>query len=237
MKSWFTRMIAAGSGLLFFVSAAFGSNLPDVKLSDWRIGPTLIGETHSSSDLAGKVVVIENWGLNCPPCIAALPHLAKFEKSNRKKGLVVIGAESQGHTAEQIKPLIEKSGVEYTITAGASGPVQIIGIPRAFVFDRQGALVYDGSPLDSGFESSVKKALSKKAPAAPAITPPSAPLVASRSWKNTEGKEIIAAVKSATETSVIFLMPDGKSVSFPMEKLDDPSQAEIRKALAKSVVR
>ena len=225
--------MAAGSGACLLLSVA---NAAEHKLSDWKIGKTLFGEKHTKSDLSGKVVVIENWGVRCPPCVAALPHLAKLEKTHRAKGLIIIGAESQGHSKEQIKPLIEKAGVEYTITSGADGPIQVTGIPRAFVFDRQGALVFDGHPGGAGFESAIKKALAEKAPAAPAITP-SGPLVASRSWKNAEGKEIVAAVKSATETTVVFLMPNGKSVNFPMDKLDDPSQDVIRKALADSVVQ
>jgi thiol-disulfide isomerase/thioredoxin len=37
--------------------------------------------------LAGKAVVVEEWGVNCGACISSLPKLAKLAKSNEKKGL------------------------------------------------------------------------------------------------------------------------------------------------------
>jgi thiol-disulfide isomerase/thioredoxin len=231
MKSPITSLLRAAGFAVVLQSTSFGADKSDHKISDWKIGKTLFGEKVTKSDFAGKVVVIENWGVHCPPCVASLPHLAKLEKDHRDKGFLIIGAESQGSSKEQIKPLIEKAGVEYTITEGADGPIEVTGIPRAFVFDREGKLVFDGHPGGSDFEKAVKTALKDKAPvSAPAA--PAGPLVASRTWKNTEGKEIVAAVKDATETSVNFLMSGGKKVAYPMEKLDEESQDVIRKALA-----
>lgn len=148
----------------------------EYRLSEWSIGKVLFGERVSKAVTKDKVVVIENWGVNCPPCIASLPHLAQLEKDNRAKGLVIIGAESQGSTKEEIKPLIEKAKVEYTITDSADGPIEVTGIPRAFVFNRQGKMVFDGNPNGKEFTEAVTKALAEGAPvtAEGAATTPSA---------------------------------------------------------------
>ncbi len=233
MNLQFAKLLAVATGVFALHSSAFGAPEPTHKLAEWKIGKSLFGEKIKKSALAGKVVVIENWGVHCPPCIASLPHLAKLEKDNRDKGLVIIGAESQGSGKAEIKPLIEKAGVEYPITDGADGPIEFSGIPHAFVFDREGTLVFHGHPGGGDFEKAVKSALKEKAVAADPAKPASL-LVASRTWKNTDGKEIVAAVKEATETTVTFLMSGGKLVPYQMVKLDEESQSTIQKALQAS---
>jgi thiol-disulfide isomerase/thioredoxin len=149
------------------------------KLSDWKIGRVLFGEKLSEADMKDKVVVVENWGVYCPPCVAALPHLAALEKKHREQGLIIIGAESQDSSKGEIKPLIEKAGVEYIITDGAEGPIEVNGIPHAFVFDRSGMLVFNGNPNGRGFEEAVTKALGQAAPA-PSSPPAPGPMPTAR---------------------------------------------------------
>ncbi|MCF7734095.1 MAG: hypothetical protein K9N23_20595 [Akkermansiaceae bacterium] len=72
------------------------------------------------------------------------------------KGLCVIGAERQGSSKDAIEPLLTKAKVASTITSGADGPIPVTGIPRIFVFDRDGLLVFDGHPADDAFEKAVK---------------------------------------------------------------------------------
>ena len=205
------------------------------KLSEWKIGSVLFGEKVSKSDMKGKVVVIENWGVNCPPCIASLPHLAELYKRNREKGLVMIGAESQGSSKDEIEPLIKKAKVEYTITEGADGPIEVTGIPHIFVFDRSGELTYHGYPSGDEFDRAVKKALREGGDGGEAATStPSAtsgPMIPSRAWTNTQGQKITAAVKSADDTKVVFQLPNGKSVEYELTKLDDESRETIAGAV------
>ncbi len=202
------------------------------KLSQWKIGKVLFGGKLTKTEMKGKVVVIENWGVHCPPCIASLPHLAELEKQNRDKGLLIIGAESQGSTKEAIKPLIDNAKVEYTITAGAEGPIEVSSIPRCFVFDPEGLLVYDGSPSGEKFESAVHDALKKVTVAVSKSTAASGPLIPSRDWTNTDGHTITAAVKSASTSNVSFIMTNGKIVDYPLAKLTEESRKVIGDAVA-----
>lgn len=232
------RLLSVVVGLLSFAALpATAAGSGEHKLSEWKFGKVLFGNRISKGDLKGKVVVVENWGVHCPPCIASLPHLASLEKSNRDKGLVIIGAESQGSSKDDIKPLIEKAGVEYTITEGAEGPIEVTGIPRAFVFDATGKLVYDGNPLGKEFEESVTKALSTVT-ATEAATPPapaaaSGPLIPMQAWTNSDGREIKAAVKKVDSGNVTFQMADGREVSYPLSKLSTESRQTIEAAAAK----
>lgn len=59
--------------------------LPAAKLSDVQWGTKVNEAAFDSTALTGKVVVVEEWGVNCAPCIASLPELAKMAKSGEKK--------------------------------------------------------------------------------------------------------------------------------------------------------
>ncbi|MEP2775636.1 MAG: TlpA disulfide reductase family protein [Luteolibacter sp.] len=229
MKRHISRLFALGFGMALAATAAEES---EHTLSEWSLGETLFGEKVSESDMKGKVVVIEHWGVKCPPCLALLPHLAKMDKRYREDGLLIIGAESQNHSKKDIEPLIKKNDIEYTITSGARGPISFSGIPRAFVFDVKGQLIFNGNPQESDFESSIKKALKEVEAAGDESSASSGNLFETKTWTNSEGKEIEAAVSEATATEVTFVMFAGKVVKYPLEKLSEESRKEIEAALA-----
>ncbi len=220
---------------LFAAVPVSGEDTPSKhKLSDWRIGPVLFGEEPTKKAMRGKVVVIENWGVRCPPCIAMLPHLADLDKRYRDKGLLIIGAESQGHSKQEIEPLLKRANVNYTITSGANGPIPVSGIPRAFVFNVEGDLVFSGHPGNEEFDRSIKKALRDVAAKDEKPAAPAGPLIETTTWTNSEGKEIRAAVKSADSKEAVFVMVGGKVVKYPLEKLSAESRGKIEQVLAAS---
>lgn len=133
--------------------------VPAASLSDVRWG-TLVNEAPFNKDeLAGKVVVVEEWGVNCPPCIASLPELARMAKSGGKRGLVVVGLERQQSPKEAILKVLKSARVDYPVMSGGSAPGSTGGIPHVCVFDVTGKLVFNGTPHDEEFGRAVKKAL------------------------------------------------------------------------------
>lgn len=226
------RRFAFVSGLLAFaLPAVAGAKEKEYKLSQWRFGKVMFGERFSKNDLKGKVVVVENWGVQCPPCVAAMPHLAELDREHRDEGLVIIGAEVQGHGKSDIEPIIEKAKVEFAITEGCEGPIEFNAIPRCHIFGRDGILVYDGSPGGAEFENALKTALGDGGESDDEEeAKPAGPLISSKSWTNSEGREITAAVKEVKGDSVVFLMANGKEVTYPLDKLSDESREEIEKA-------
>lgn len=133
--------------------------LPNATLSDVQWGTQVNEAAFKKEELAGKVVVVEEWGVKCPPCIASLPHMAKLAKSNDKKGLVVVGLERQGSTKEDILKVLKTARVEFPVMSGGSAPGNTGGIPHVVVFDVTGKLIFNGHPADDDFERTVKKAL------------------------------------------------------------------------------
>ncbi len=133
--------------------------VPNASLSDVRFGEVLNEVPFDKEALSGKVVVVEEWGVNCPPCIASLPDLAKLAKSNEKKGLVVVGMECQNSPKETILKILKSARVAYPVMAGGSAPGGTGTIPHVCVFDITGKLIFNGSPHDEDFQRTVKKAL------------------------------------------------------------------------------
>jgi len=231
-----TLLLTFSAVLAGLASTAHGK---DEKLADFRIGKHISGPEVDLTKLEGKVVVLEYWGVNCPPCIAALPDLAKMDRRYRDDGLVMIGAESQNSQDEDIAKVTKKARVEYTIVAGASGPLDIGGIPHAVVFDAQGGMIWHGNPHDDDFAKTVKRALKDAEKGAIGEEEEEEPeavagnLIESQTWTNSDGKEIEAAVKSATETEAVFIIR-GREVRYPLEKLSDDSRTTIEEARDKA---
>ncbi|GAA5479550.1 TlpA disulfide reductase family protein [Haloferula helveola] len=135
------------------------TKVPDASVSQVRWGQVVNEVEFDASSLEGKVVVVEEWGVNCPPCIASLPDMARLAKRYDSKGLAVIGFEVQGGDKETINKLLKKARVKYPVMTGGMVPVSTGGIPHALVFDHTGKLVWHGHPANDDFEDAVKDAL------------------------------------------------------------------------------
>ncbi|MGJ8658127.1 MAG: TlpA family protein disulfide reductase [Akkermansiaceae bacterium] len=157
-----------------------------------------------------------------------------MDKKSRKKGLVIIGAESQGSSDAQIKKITDNAKVEFTITKGVNGPAKVRGIPYALVFDTSGSVIFKGSPSSDDFEKTIKKALKEvgdeEEPEEKRVRKTNAPLIPQRNWTNEEGKKISASVTSVTGDTVIFKLHNLKVVKYQLSKLSEADQKMINTA-------
>jgi thiol-disulfide isomerase/thioredoxin len=133
--------------------------VPDVSIDKVNFGQVVNDAEFDAKALEGKVVVIEAWGVNCPPCIASLPDMQRLSRSGEKKGLVVLGFECQNSSKKAILEVLKDARVKYPVMSGASLPLQFRGIPHVAVFGADGKLTWHGNPHDNAFKSAVKDAL------------------------------------------------------------------------------
>src|SRR3954469_23319370 len=146
--------------LAFFVAAAglrATEAQPSAKLSQFKLGSYTAGPQVTLDKAAGKAVLIDAWGIHCPPCLASLPDIEKISKRYKDK-MLVFGAHSQNGTDDEVKDVVKKNKLSYTITNCVNSPISFTVIPRVFVFDTTGELVFTGSPFDKDFEHSLSKA-------------------------------------------------------------------------------
>lgn len=143
--------------LVAAVSAPAAETAPAAQLSQFKLGAYITGPQVGLENAAGKAVLIDAWGIHCGPCLASLPDIEKISKHYKDK-MLVFGAHSQGGTDAEVKDVVKKNKLSYTITNGVHSPISFSGIPRVFVFDTTGAMVFTGSPFDQEFEKSLRKA-------------------------------------------------------------------------------
>ncbi|WP_020470565.1 TlpA disulfide reductase family protein [Zavarzinella formosa] len=118
------------------------------KVTDLSLGTQLSGPKVTKEDLAGKVVMYDEWGINCPPCLAAMPATASLYKELGDFGLVVLGAHYQGGTPAEILSFSSARGATFPILSGsgAGETDNAGGLPHVFLFDHTGKCVFRGLP-------------------------------------------------------------------------------------------
>jgi peroxiredoxin len=103
----------------------------------------LSGKTWTFAELRGKVVLVNFWATWCPPCRKEMPDLEALFERFRSKGLVVLGISDE--EAAKVGPFIREGKVSFPVLLDPGRKVnemfEVEGIPKSFVYDREGKLV------------------------------------------------------------------------------------------------
>jgi len=103
----------------------------------------LAGKTWTFSDLRGKVVVVNFWATWCPPCRKEMPDLEALFEKFAPQGLVILGISDE--KKEKVEPFIRERKLTFPILLDPGRKVNemfvVEGIPKSFVYDREGKLV------------------------------------------------------------------------------------------------
>jgi peroxiredoxin len=101
------------------------------------------GKTWTLKEQRGKVVVLNFWATWCPPCRKEMPDLETLYQQFKDQGLVILAISDED--AGKVRPFIAQQKVTYPILLDPGRKVnelfQIEGIPKTFVYDRNGKLV------------------------------------------------------------------------------------------------
>jgi thiol-disulfide isomerase/thioredoxin len=108
-------------------------------------GADITGGTVSLASLEGKVVLIDFWATNCPPCLEEMPNLKQIYADYHDKGFEIIGISldedpsivEQFTTRAKIEwPMIVERGTVESLRASYFVPT----IPSLFIVDQSGKL-------------------------------------------------------------------------------------------------
>lgn len=133
---------------------------------------------------AGKVLLVDIWGLWCPPCIQQIPYLIELQDRFGRHGFEVIGVEFASYLGDDrdeytaaLREWAKTKGVNYTIVQGGEttdvGNVfpslrDFGGFPTSLLIDRSGRvrLVSEGfAPSEmQRFEGIIKTLLTEETP-------------------------------------------------------------------------
>jgi peroxiredoxin len=103
----------------------------------------LSGEKWTLKSLKGKVVLLNFWATWCPPCNREMPDMQALYDKYKDQGLVVLAVTDE--ESAKVEPFISKRKFTYPILLDTGRKVNeefgVEGIPKTFVFDRDGKLV------------------------------------------------------------------------------------------------
>jgi cytochrome c biogenesis protein CcdA/thiol-disulfide isomerase/thioredoxin len=135
-----TREVAASSSLRDFGQA------PELTgLSNWiNSRPQTFGK------LRGKVVLIDFWTYSCINCLRTLPHVKAWDRTYRRRGLVVLGVHTPEfafeHVPSNVEGAVRRLGIRYPVALdndyGTWNAFQNQYWPAKYLIDRRGHLRY-----------------------------------------------------------------------------------------------
>jgi thiol-disulfide isomerase/thioredoxin len=103
----------------------------------------LQGKSWTLKALKGKVVLVNFWATWCPPCRKEMPDLDALYQRFKDQGLVVLSVSDE--EVDKVKAYLAEKPVTYPILLDPGRKVndlfRINGIPKSFVYDREGKLV------------------------------------------------------------------------------------------------
>ena len=151
-------VVVVGGGAILAVTSMDGSERTGYRISDSGVltidvksrpdapdikGTTVDGKPFRLSDYRGKTVVVNAWAYWCGPCRLEMPMLVDYEKSMKRKGVVVVGI-NHGSGIAASKAFLEEFDVPYPNLHDPSGKstlempkgvIQSQGVPFTFVID------------------------------------------------------------------------------------------------------
>ncbi len=103
----------------------------------------LHGKAWALKDLRGQVVLVNMWATWCPPCRSEMPDLDSIYKRFKKDGLIVLAITDE--EAGKARQFVDEYRLSFPILLDSDKSVHkqytIEGLPRSFVYDRDGKLV------------------------------------------------------------------------------------------------
>jgi thiol-disulfide isomerase/thioredoxin len=123
---------------------------PAVDTSQLKLAPAwelydLEGKVVRSSDLEGKVVLVDFWATWCGPCKRSIPHLIKLHEEYADQGVVVLGVSlDRADPQKVVKPFVALNNINYQVLMGNMKIQQdfggVRGIPTAFIISQDGKI-------------------------------------------------------------------------------------------------
>jgi len=127
-----------------FAAAAAKLEQDDERLQDADFSlQDLGGKKWELKVLRGKVVLVNFWATWCAPCRKEMPDLQSLYKKREDKGFVVLAISDEDEL--KVKQFVSEQDIKYPILLDPGKKVgelfQVEGIPRSFVYGRDGKLI------------------------------------------------------------------------------------------------
>jgi thiol-disulfide isomerase/thioredoxin len=104
----------------------------------------LDGGSIKSSDLKGKVTLLDFWATWCDPCKEEIPDYNKLQERYAGKDFQILGVTMESGTAAEIKQKVEELKIKYPVSVGDDKVVDafggMLGFPTTFLITKDGKI-------------------------------------------------------------------------------------------------
>ena len=125
---------------------------------------TIAGESIATSDLKGKVVLVEFWATSCVTCVEEMPKLIQTYNKYRSQGFETIAVAMDYDPPNHVLTYAQKNQLPFKVALDIKGEVaqgfgDIRLTPTSFLIDKQGRIVkqYLGAPNADQFHARLEK--------------------------------------------------------------------------------
>jgi peroxiredoxin len=145
----------AGGALLWSKPAA-----PEVRFA------ALSGENFSTSDLRGKVVLVNFWATWCTTCVQEMPKFTDTYRKFAPRGYEMVAVAVQSDHPNNVAAFAQKRALPFKVALDGDGDIarqfgRVRITPTSFLIDKHGRVLkqYVGEPDWTEFHALVEKAL------------------------------------------------------------------------------
>ena len=131
---------------------------------------TLSGQSLATSDLRGKVLLVNFWATSCVVCVKEMPRMVETYKKFAPRGYEMIAVAMSYDHPNQVADFAQRRALPFKVALDASGEIarnfgNVRVTPTTFLIDRQGRILkqYLGEPDWGEFHALVEKALDEPA--------------------------------------------------------------------------
>jgi peroxiredoxin len=158
-------LAVAAYALITLAAAAAFVFLKPASVDNVRFS-ALSGETFSTSDLRGKVVLVNFWATYCTSCISEMPKFIEAHQRFAPRGYETVAVAVRQDDPARVAQFVTKRGLPFRVAMDTSGDAarhfgNVRLTPTSFLIDRQGRVLrrYVGEPNWSELDQLVEKAL------------------------------------------------------------------------------
>ncbi|HEX2197243.1 MAG TPA: TlpA disulfide reductase family protein [Burkholderiales bacterium] len=127
---------------------------------------TLSGEKLVTSDLRGKVLLVNFWATSCVACVKEMPRMVETYKKFSPRGYEMIAVAMSYDHPNQVADFAQRRALPFKVAVDGSGEIarsfgNVRVTPTTFLIDKRGRIVkqYLGEPEWGEFHALVEKAL------------------------------------------------------------------------------
>lgn len=130
----------------------------------------LTGEHFATSDLRGKVVLVNFWATSCETCVKEMPMLIETHRRFAPRGYATVAVAMSYDHPNLVADYAQKNALPFRVALDTSGAIargfgDVRLTPTTFILDRRGRVVkqYLGEPDRAELQALIEKVLADPA--------------------------------------------------------------------------